>query len=205
MLKPSFELDLISKGYSAVVGIDEVGRGPWAGPALLGAYCFDIDSKVIERVNDSKKVTPKRREMIRDTVANSKDRFNIKAIEVEEIDRLGISNAITKGVEEIIAEYSFENHRIYFIIDGIFRLDSVRNVLMTNGADSRYYSVALASIIAKVERDRIMTDLAKQYPEYEFDKHKGYGTKFHMDALMQFGPCPIHRKSYKPIAKLMKQ
>lgn len=205
MLKPSFELDLISKGFTSIVGIDEVGRGPWAGPALLGSYCFDIDSKIIDGVDDSKKVTAKKREKISSEVHNSRDRFHIKTIEADEIDNSGVSKAITKGVEEIIAEYSLENHRIYFIIDGIFKIDNLTNVLMANGADGKYYSVALASIIAKVERDRIMTDLAKQYPEYGFEKHKGYGTKQHMDSLMQFGPCAIHRKSYKPIAKLMKQ
>ena len=201
-LKPSYELELFQKGYKRIIGIDEVGRGAWAGPLVLGAYIFSPNLEIFEKVNDSKKVTKSGRERLFPQLMGSGE---ILEVSVEKIDEIGVGKATEYGVLELTKNLSekFKNEKIYFLLDGNFPSLNIKNLETVVDGDAKVYSIACASIVAKVYRDNLMYALSNQYPGYGFEKHVGYGTKFHMGALRRLGITEIHRKSYSPIAKLI--
>ena len=201
MKKPNFfyEKKFWQKGYQ-VLGLDEVGRGSLAGPLVVAAVCFPSQkSKVIESlgIKDSKKLSAKKREKLSQTIKKQADRIFISKINVSYINKYGISKAFQNGVRKIVNQMKKANKKIFILIDG-FQVKYLRGVGLKNQkaiikGDEKSISIAAASIIAKVYRDKLMEKLAKKYPLYHFDKNKGYGTKEHIKALRKYKQSPIHR------------
>ena len=181
--------------YSSIIGIDEAGRGPWAGPVVVVAFKLDKTAIAVEGVKDSKKTTLRQRLRIFGEL-KSKSKFKVACVNNQEIDRVGIKNATEHAILVLIGAY--QNTNPYFIVDGIFNIE-IPNIKMRNKADNEFYSVACASILAKVTRDKMMDKFAEEFPEYSFERHKGYGTMLHEQAIKQYGLCRIHRRSFKPI------
>ncbi len=183
----------------AILGIDEVGRGPWAGPLVVGA-CVLGDAQ-IEGLTDSKKLTPKKREALA-PVIREKAAVGLGWVSAEELDRIGLSKALCKAARAAAKQIKVPFHEI--VIDGTmnFLRDTplAGHVQVLKKADLLVPEVSAASIVAKVARDEYMYKLAEKYPGYGFEKHVGYGTAAHKAALEKLGPCPEHRKSFKPIA-----
>lgn len=199
-LSPKFELKkLRNSKYNRIIGIDEVGRGCWAGPIYVGAYEFHQNSEILNGVHDSKKLSIKRRNEVYKTL--SMHPYQMFKGSVEDISRKGIGHVLKSLIAQIVSNYDDGNTLI--LIDGYFAFNFGKNVIMLTRGDLNYYSIAAASILAKVERDRLMQELSIEYANYGFDSHKGYGTKKHRQALQEYGVCPIHRRSYKPIKALI--
>ncbi|MDO8265739.1 MAG: ribonuclease HII [Candidatus Saccharibacteria bacterium] len=186
-----------------MIGIDEVGRGAWAGPLVVAGCCFHENPGFTRGLDDSKKLTRKKREEL-DGVIKSNTFFKIVSLSHKRVDRLGLTEATKQAILEIIKEMP-SNADI--ILDGKYNfLKGTKYETRTKvviGADGKYPSVMAASIIAKVERDSIMQEFDKKYPEYGFDKNVGYGTKKHAQALRKHGITPIHRLSFNPIKELL--
>ena len=192
-LKQSIEEELRAAGYHAVCGVDEAGRGPLCGPVVAAAVILPSDA-AIEGLNDSKKLTPKKREELFEIVKKTALAWCIAEASVEEIDRLNILEADLLAMRRAVAGLQITAD--YALIDGnIARGFSLPARAVIHG-DAISPSIAAASILAKVHRDRLCEDLDRAYPQYGIAKHKGYGTKAHMDALRQYGPSPIHRKQF---------
>ena len=188
------EKDLNLKGFNKICGIDEAGRGPLAGPVVVAAVVMPNDS-MIEGVNDSKKVSEKKREKLYDEITNNAIAWGVAIIDQKEIDDINILNATKKGLTEAIMQLSEKPDII--LVDALTGIDTLgipyQSIIK---GDAKSYSIAAASIIAKVTRDRIMRQWDEIYPEYGFEKHKGYGTKAHIEVIKNKGICPIHRKSF---------
>lgn len=189
----------------AILGIDEVGRGPWAGPLVVGA-CVLGDAK-IDGLTDSKKLSAKRREILAAEI-HEKAHCGLGWVSAAELDEIGLSAALRKACRDAVSQISQQDCAFHeIIIDGTvnFLSDTKLSpyVQVLKKADLLVPEVSAASIIAKVARDNYMVELAKQYPEYGFEKHVGYGTAAHRDALIKFGVCPQHRKSFRPIRELI--
>lgn len=194
----SFEKVAKERGFQFVVGIDEAGRGPLAGPVSAAAARL-TDGVDIGGLNDSKKLSEKMRERIFTEIINSgKVQWAHSFAEADEIDEINILRATEAAMARSVAQLPAAD---YALIDGRpvkgFPLPSEGIIK----GDGRSLSIAAASVIAKVMRDRKMEEWDAQYPEYGFAKHKGYGTKAHLEALRKFGPCPIHRRSFAPVAE----
>lgn len=189
----SIENELTQKGYTSICGVDEAGRGPLCGP-VVAAACILPDGLVIEGLNDSKKLTEKKREALFDVICESAIAYSIAEASVEEIDRMNILEADLLAMRRAIDGLSVKAD--FAIIDGNIARDFQIPAMAVVKGDARSMNIAAASILAKVTRDRMCIDLDAQYPEYEIAKHKGYGTKAHMDALRKYGPSPIHRKKF---------
>ncbi len=188
----AFERELAG-GVSPFCGVDEAGRGPLAGPVCAAAVILP-ENAVIEGLNDSKKLSAARREALYDVICAQAVSFGVAFASVEEIETLNIKNAAYLAMERAVAE--LEPRPALALIDGNDRNElTVPSVKVVKG-DGRCASIAAASILAKVSRDRLMCALAEEYPQYGFEKHKGYGTAAHYAALRQFGPCPLHRPSF---------
>jgi ribonuclease HII len=189
-----------SMGYIVIAGIDEVGRGPLAGPVLAAAVVMPERIKRkpwVDEVNDSKLLTALQRERLYDFIKDTAVGFGIGMISSQTIDIRGIAVATRLAMKQAVEECSPAPD--YLLIDYV-KLPEVR--LPQKGViegDGTCFSIACASIIAKVTRDRIMVELDTLYPGYGFAKHKGYGTREHMNRLNQLGPCPIHRSSFTPV------
>ncbi|MBQ9472312.1 MAG: ribonuclease HII [Ruminococcus sp.] len=188
-----FEKEAARKSYTHICGVDEAGRGPLAGPVCAAAVILP-EGCIIEGVNDSKKLTEKKREALFDVIIETAVSCSIAFGTVEEIERDNIlaatMNTMRRAVEGLSVKADFA------MIDGnrIPPLDiPVRCIV---GGDAKSMSIAAASILAKVSRDRLMLKYAEQYPEYAFEKHKGYGTKLHVERILEYGECPIHRPSF---------
>ena len=197
----SFERARRAAGDSWIAGIDEAGRGPLAGPVSAAAVILP-EGFTHDLLDDSKKLTEKRRELIYEELIGRDDvLWSLSYAEVEEIEAINILKATHAAMGR--AAQSLSQLPDYCLIDGL----PVPNFpLLSEGivkGDGKSLSIAAASIIAKVSRDRVMREYAQKYPEYGFEKHKGYGTKQHMEALREHGPCPIHRKTFAPIARLI--
>lgn len=207
MQKPTInlELDLQSKGYKKIVGIDEAGRGPWAGPVVAGAVILNLDNSLIEGVVDSKKLTAKKREGLYSLIIESVKAYGVGIVSYDEIDLIGIGKAVNLAMVRAVREIENKiNESVdYLIIDGGTTKVLAYLQQKINKGDLLHYSISAASILAKVTRDRLMLKEAEIYPEYGFEKHMGYGTKLHSDALNIYGPTIIHRKSFKPIENLI--
>ncbi len=189
----SIEQELHEKGYTYVCGVDEAGRGPLCGP-VFAAACILPDGLVIDGLNDSKKLTEKKREKLFEIIKAEAVAYCIASASVEEIDELNILEADLLAMRRAIDGLSVKAD--YAIIDGNISKDFQIPALAVVKGDSKSMNIAAASILAKVARDRICIELDEQYPQYGIAKHKGYGTKAHMDALREFGASPIHRKKF---------
>ncbi len=193
MLEYTIENELIEKGFRAVCGVDEAGRGPLCGP-VCAAACILPSGLYIEGLNDSKKLTPKRRDKIFDEIRSGALAYSIATASVEEINELNILEATLLAMRRAIDGLTIEAD--YALIDGnICRGFAIPAQAVIHG-DAISPSIAAASILAKVTRDRLCDELDREYPQYGIAKHKGYGTKQHMDALRQYGPAPIHRTQF---------
>lgn len=200
---PTLEFEKIrrTEGYQCIAGIDEAGRGPLAGPVSAGAVILP-EGFSHDLLNDSKKLTEKRREALYDELTNdSAVIWSLSYAEVEEIEEINILKATHAAMGR--AALSLTELPDFCLIDGLavpgFPIASEGIVK----GDSKSLSISAASIIAKVSRDRLMLKYAEVYPEYGFERHKGYGTKMHMEALRKHGPCPIHRVGFSPVAELL--
>ena len=188
-----FENNLISKGYKNICGVDEAGRGPLAGPVCAAAVILP-EGLIIEGVNDSKKLTEKKREELYDVIIEKAVATCVAFGSVEEIEQINILATTLKTMKKAIE--GLEVKADYAIIDGnkLPELDIPCEYIVKG--DARSMSIACASILAKVSRDRLMKAYSEEFPEYGFNKHKGYGTKAHIEAIMQNGPSKIHRLSF---------
>ena len=204
-LRPEKEIELFNRGYDFVVGVDEVGRGAWAGPLYLCAYIYSESEEWIEGIKDSKLLSETRREKLYKYF--NKDAYKLEIISNNKIDELGLGIAMCLGLKNLIESIrcNLKLKKIMFIVDGHFKGEWDEDTVFETKADRNVYSVACASVIAKVTRDRFMKRIASKYPEYLFEQHVGYGTKHHIEALNQFGLCDIHRKSYKPVNEIAKK
>ena len=177
-----------------ICGIDEAGRGPLAGPVVVASVIMPRNS-MLEYVNDSKKVTEKRREELYDKIKEEAISYSIGIIDEKQIDEINILNATKKGLTEALKGLRIKPDVI--LVDALKGIDTLGIPYMSIiKGDAKCYSISAASIIAKVTRDRIMREYDKIYPEYGFEKHKGYGTKMHISVIKENGPCPIHRKTF---------
>lgn len=188
------EKQLHEKGFKNICGIDEAGRGPLAGPVVIASVIMPEDS-MIEGVNDSKKVSEKKREQIYDQIIQEAISYSVAIIGQDEIDNINILNATKKGLTMSLKELTVKPDLI--LVDALEHIDTlgIPYEPIIKG-DAKAYSISAASIIAKVTRDRIMREWATVYPEYGFEVHKGYGTAKHITAIKENGLCPIHRKSF---------
>lgn len=189
-----YEWELRSKGYKYICGIDEAGRGPLAGPVVVASVIMPENS-MIEGVNDSKKVSEKKREKLYDLILSEAISYGVGIIGQDEIDEINILNATKKGLTISLQELTQKPDLI--IVDALNNIDTLgtKYESIIKG-DAKCYSIAAASIIAKVTRDRIMREWDKVYPQYGFVAHKGYGTVAHIKALKEYGACPLHRKTF---------
>ena len=194
-----FEEKAYEKGYTSVCGVDEAGRGPLAGPVCAAAVILP-KGKCIEGVNDSKKLSEKKREALFEVIKTEALSYSIAFATVEEIEEMNILNATMLAMKRAVE--GLPQKADFAMIDGN-RLPelSIDREFIVKG-DAKSMSIACASILAKVSRDRLLYEYAKEYPQYHFDKHKGYGTKLHVEALREFGPCPYHRMSF--LGKILK-
>ncbi len=189
----SIENELHKQGYTYVCGVDEAGRGPLCGP-VFAAACIISEGLFIEGLNDSKKLTEKKREKLFDIIKKEAIAYSIASASVEEINELNILEADLLAMRRAIDGLSQKAD--FAIIDGNIARDFQIPAKAIIKGDAISMSIAAASVLAKVARDRACIELDREYPEYEIAKHKGYGTKAHMDALRKYGPSPIHRKKF---------
>ena len=198
----SFEENARAEGYTRIAGVDEVGRGPLAGPVVAAAVVLD-PARIPEGLNDSKKLTAKRREALYELLIETAD-VSIASATVEEIDRHNILRASHIAMERAVA--GLETAPDHVLIDGNMRPKGLSIPAQTIiKGDARSLSIAAASIVAKLWRDRHMVDLAQQYPHYGWEQNAGYPTAQHKLGLSQFGVTPHHRRSFKPIHNILYQ
>ncbi|MDR0914906.1 MAG: ribonuclease HII [Oscillospiraceae bacterium] len=190
-----FEKGLWQSGFKAICGIDEAGRGPLAGPVCAAAVVLHTNSLGIPGVNDSKKLTEKRREELFDVIIAEAADYSIAFATVEEIEEINILNATMLAMQRAVN--GLKTPADYVIIDGNTMPPNLQTPAQTIvKGDAKSQSIAAASILAKVTRDRLMLEYAKEYPQYFFEKHKGYGTKIHTEQILKYGASPIHRNSF---------
>lgn len=195
-----FQEQFYSDKVKLIVGVDEAGRGPLAGP-VVAAACILPRAYINKEINDSKQLSEKKREELFDILRENSIAYGVGIVSAEEIDTLNIYEATKKAMREAIANLK---HEFDLILTDAMPLKGYDvEVIPIIKGDAKALPIAAASIIAKVTRDRMMKELGEKYPEYGFEVHKGYGTKKHMDALKEFGPIQgVHRFSYKPVAKV---
>lgn len=226
MINSTFELEekLISEGYEIIIGIDEVGRGPLAGPVVACAVALRVPSPVVSTrhpllkgeedlekfnlIRDSKMLSEKQRESLFDFIGEN-FYVGVGICDHRTIDRVNILEASFLAMKSAVSQLkskieNFDNSKMIILLDGNKKIPnfSLEQRAIVSG-DKLIKSISAASIYAKVTRDRMMGEFHIKYPEYNFVQHKGYGTKIHMDALKKHGPCEIHRKSFRPVRKCM--
>lgn len=188
------ENELRKRGFNSICGIDEAGRGPLAGPVVVASVIMPAESN-IEGVNDSKKISEKKREKLYEQILDEAISYGVGIVGQDEIDEINILNATKKGLTMSLQELTVKPDLI--IVDALNHIDTMgipyESIIK---GDAKCYSISAASIIAKVTRDRIMREWDKVYPEYGFERHKGYGTSAHIEAIKEYGLCPIHRRSF---------
>ena len=194
-----FEQEAINKGYHHVCGVDEAGRGPLAGPVCAAAVVLP-ENTIIEGVDDSKKLSEKKREALFGVIKAEAVSYSIAYASVEEIESMNILNATMLAMKRAVEGLDVKAD--YAMIDGNRLPDLCIDSECIIKGDAKSMSIACASILAKVSRDRLLYKYAEEYPLYGFDKHKGYGTKAHTAAIKEFGPCPYHRMSF--LKKILK-
>ena len=187
-----YERQRIQMGDTLVAGVDEVGRGPLAGPVVCCAVIMDLDN-IIEGVKDSKKLSEKKREQLFEEIKKRAISYCIYELDQTRIDEINILNAVkecmTKAVKGLSVQPSIT------LVDGVDTGLDINAQYLVKG-DDKSYTIGCASILAKVYRDRLMSEYAKEFPEYGFEKHKGYGTKAHIEKIKEIGPCRLHRKTF---------
>lgn len=192
----AFEKALNAQGYVHIAGVDEAGRGPLAGPVVAAAVVLPAGFAV-QGVNDSKQLTARRRERLFDQIHAEARAVAVGVVEAPEIDRINILQAACKAMAMAVAALDPIPH--YLLIDGNCGIDSDLPQQALVKGDARSISVAAASIVAKVSRDRLMSGYHRTYPQFGFDRHKGYPTAAHKAAIDRHGPCPIHRRSFRGV------
>lgn len=201
MLDLAEEKKIFAQGYKTIGALDEAGRGPLAGPVVAACVTINANFSInnaLKEINDSKKLTAKKRELLFDLIKKHFIEAGIGISDHKTIDRINILQATFLAMKKVIS--SIKNKPQFLMIDGSIKIPncSMRQQTFIKG-DEKIFSIAAASIIAKVTRDRLMLDFDKLYPQYGFIQHKGYGTKYHLDKLKQYGPCPIHRLSFNRV------
>lgn len=196
MVKPedllTYENQLRERGYKYICGVDEVGRGPLAGPVTCCAVIMDLDDLIVG-VNDSKKVSKSKREKLFDVITSKAIAVSTVSYPPEKIDEMNILNATKACMKDAVTSLAVKPDIV--IVDAL-QLDIPYKTFGIIHGDALSYSIGAASIVAKVTRDRYMEEMAKEYPQYDFEHNMGYGTAKHISALKEFGPTPIHRKSF---------
>lgn len=190
----NFDKEFLNDEVKIIAGIDEAGRGPLAGPVSVASVIMPLqENDIIEGVNDSKKLTEKKREKLFDQILEKAISYHIEFVDVDVIDEINILNATKLGMKKCIEALNPVPDLV--LIDAVQLNENVKTIGIIKG-DAKSYNIACASILAKVARDRLMVQLDGMYPEYNFKKHKGYGTKEHIEALKKYGKCAIHRNSF---------
>lgn len=187
------ENELYQSGYNLICGVDEAGRGPLAGPVYAAAVILPRGC-VIDGLNDSKKLSEKKREALFDEITSKAIAYSIDFATVDEIEEINILNAAMLAMNRAISK--LDPSPELALIDGNRNKGISFNSKCIVKGDAKCADIAAASVLAKVSRDRYMLQMADKYPEYQFEKHKGYGTKLHYEALREYGPCEIHRPSF---------
>ncbi|ADQ04328.1 Ribonuclease H [Caldicellulosiruptor owensensis OL] len=190
-----FEIEekLLNEGYRFICGVDEAGRGPLAGPVFAAAVVMDR-KRIIEGVRDSKKLTPKKREKLFEEIIKESIAYSVAMVDSKIIDEININNATFSAMKNAIENLKIEPDIV--LVDGYEIPNLNFNQRAIIKGDRKSYSIACASILAKVSRDRYIVEISSKYPLYKFEKHKGYGTKEHIEILRKYGPCEIHRISF---------
>ena len=188
-----FENELLEQGFAVVAGTDEAGRGPLAGDVFAAAVILPM-GLVIEGLDDSKKLTEKKRDALYEIIKKEAISYAVATASVEEIDTINILNASQLAMRRAVTMLTSCPDAV--LVDGNVAREFPMHAKTLIKGDSKSMSVAAASILAKVERDRYMEEIDKQYPQYQFAKHKGYSTKLHMDLVRELGPSPVHRKTF---------
>lgn len=196
----NYEKDLHSKGYKYICGCDEAGRGPMAGPLVASGVILK-EGYTLDGLDDSKKLTPKKRKMLYDIIIKDALYYAIEVISVEDVDRLNVYMASKEAMTRCVKRLD----KTDYILTDCMNLDVDIPYLSLIKGDAKSASIAAASILAKVTRDNIMEDLDKLYPQYQFKKHKGYVTKLHLELLEKYGVSDVHRKSFAPVKKYLKE
>jgi len=206
MITPTFKLEteLLAAGYKLIAGIDEAGRGPWAGPIVAGAVVIaDPALFVHDRVRDSKMLSAKARLELSDWIKANAVAWAVGEVPSEELDSIGLQMANKTAMKRAIEK--LEPRPDFILTDYVGRIEFRTPFKAIIGGDRTSMVIAAASIIAKTYRDEQMEQFALVYPEYGFELHKGYGTKLHQDMLVKHGLCPIHRRSFRPVAAVAKR
>ncbi|MDD8048952.1 MAG: ribonuclease HII [Thomasclavelia sp.] len=198
MLRYEYEQKYYDLGYKYILGTDEAGRGPMAGELVVAGVVFPKNF-YDERINDSKQLTEKKRKDLYQIIIDNALYYNIEVISVEDVDKLNVYKASKLGMENCVKKCSLDN---LFVLTDAMKISFNHHEAIIKG-DAKSISIAAASILAKVTRDELMKKHALEYPMYQFDKHKGYVTKLHKELLHKYGPCPLHRKSFKPVQECM--
>ena len=198
MERYEYEEKYYQAGYDYIIGLDEAGRGPMAGELVVAGVVFP-KGFYDERINDSKQLSAKKREVLYDLIIENALYYDIEIISVADVDRLNVYQASKQGMEKCLELLKKEK---MFALTDAMPIDYTDHLSIIKG-DAKSISIAGASILAKVTRDRLMEAYALEYPEYGFEKHKGYVTKAHKEALGKYGVCPIHRKSFGPVQKIL--
>lgn len=193
----AYEKKAAQRSYRNIAGIDEAGRGPLAGPVVAAAVIWPDRSNALEGLDDSKKLTPRRRSILYGQIYEKALSIGIGIVDPPEIDRINILQATLRAMA--MATASLSPRPDFLLIDGTFPIDSVLPQMAIARGDSLSASIAAASIIAKVSRDRMMARYDQDYPQYAFKRHKGYPTKAHREAIRKHGICPIHRRSFRGV------
>ena len=199
MANLEYESKYYEKGLTLFAGSDEAGRGPLAGPLVVAA-CILPKGYQHELINDSKKLTDKKRRMLYETIKKDALAYHIEVIDIETIDKINIYQASKLGMKICLEKLSIKPEAA--LLDAM-NLDMDYPVESIIKGDEKSLSIAAASILAKVYRDDLMIEYSKEYPQYQFDKNKGYGTKVHLEALDKYGITPLHRKTYEPVKSML--
>lgn len=199
MANLEYESKYYEKGLTLIAGSDEAGRGPLAGPLVVAA-CILPKGYQHELINDSKKLTDKKRRMLYEIIKKDALAYHIEVIDIDTIDKINIYQASKLGMKICLEKLSIKPEAA--LLDAM-NLDMDYPVESIIKGDEKSLSIAAASILAKVYRDDLMIEYSKEYPQYQFDKNKGYGTKVHLEALDKYGITPIHRKTYEPVKTML--
>ena len=199
MANLEYESKYYEKGLTLIAGSDEAGRGPLAGPLVVAA-CILPKGYQHELINDSKKLTDKKRRMLYEIIKKDALAYHIEVIDIDTIDKINIYQASKLGMKICLEKLSIKPEAA--LLDAM-NLDMDYPVESIIKGDEKSLSIAAASILAKVYRDDLMIEYSKEYPQYQFDKNKGYGTKVHLEALDKYGITPLHRKTYEPVKSML--
>ena len=193
--KTKFERELLEEGFSLIAGVDEVGRGPLAGPVVCAAVIMPLGlDELIVGVDDSKKLSAKKREELAEEIKKRAVCYSIIEIDEKTIDEINILQATRLGMKRAVEELATTPNIV--LTDGNMTIDIEHKQKSIIKGDALSYTIGCASILAKVYRDNLMDEFAKEYPYYAFEQNKGYGTKAHIDGIKEFGLCPIHRRTF---------